>query len=95
MVSALPTLKVDQLKRLVEMGHKKVVTIGNVDATLFERATKEEIEAEVRRCVDTAARYSAFILSTSCEIPPRSNPDVVRWFMEAARDYGRYERIFG
>jgi len=45
--------------------------------------------------VDTAARYSAFILSTSCEIPPRSSPDVVKWFMEAARDYGRYERIWG
>ncbi len=90
-----PKLHVDQLRRLVETGHKKVVTIGNVDATLFERATREEVEAEVRRCIDTAARYSAFILSTSCEIPPRSNPDVVKWFMEAAREYGRYDRIFG
>ena len=90
-----PKLKVDQLKRLVELGHKKVVTIGNVDATLFERATKAEIEAEVKRCVDAAARYSAFILSTSCEIPARSSPDVVQWFMDAARDYGRYERILG
>ncbi len=90
-----PKLHVDQLKRLVELGSKKVVTIGNVDATLFERATKAEIEAEVRRCVDTAAKYSAFILSTSCEIPPRSSPEVVGWFMEAAREYGRYERIFG
>ena len=90
-----PKLHVDQLKRLVELGSKKVVTIGNVDATLFERASKAEIEAEVKRCVDTAAKYSAFILSTSCEIPPRSSPEVVGWFMEAARDYGRYERIFG
>jgi hypothetical protein len=35
------------------------------------------------------------VLSTSCELPPRSNPDCVRWFMEAAREYGRYDRIFG
>ena len=90
-----PELQVDQLKRLVELGHKKVVTIGNVDATLFERASKTEIEAEVKRCVETAARYSAFILSTSCEIPPRSNPDVVKWFMDAAHEYGRYERLMG
>jgi uroporphyrinogen-III decarboxylase len=48
----------------------------------------------VRRCIDTAARHSAFVLSTSCEIPPRSNPDAVRWFMDAAREYGRYDRIF-
>ena len=90
-----PKLHVDQLKRLVELGSKKVVTIGNVDATLFERASKAEIEAEVKRCVDTAAKYSAFILSTSCEIPPRSSPEVVGWFLDAARDYGRCERIFG
>ncbi len=83
----------DQLTRLKEVAKKRVVVIGNVDATLFERATKEEIEAEVRRCVDTAARDSAFILSTSCEIPPRSKPEVVGWFLEAARDYGRYERF--
>ena len=45
------------------------------------------------RCIDTAARQSGFILSTSCEIPPRSNPEIVKWFMDAAHDYGRYERI--
>jgi len=64
-----------------------------VDATLFERATQAEIETEVRRCVDAAARHSAWILSTSCEIPPRSKPEIVGWFMDAAREYGRYERF--
>jgi len=90
-----PKLHVDQLKRLKEVAKKRVVVIGNVDATLFERATRDEIEAEVRRCVDTAARDSAFILSTSCEIPPRSNPEVVGWFLEAAKEYGRYDRFMG
>ena len=62
---------------------------------LFElvQTTREEMEADVRRCIDTAARHSGFILSTSCEIPPRSNPEIVKWFMEAAREYGRYERV--
>jgi uroporphyrinogen decarboxylase len=90
-----PTLKVDQLARFMEVAKGRVVAIGNVDATLFERATKVEIEAEVRRCVDTAARHSGFILSTSCEIPPRSKPEIVQWFMDAAKDYGRYERLTG
>jgi uncharacterized protein (DUF169 family)/uroporphyrinogen-III decarboxylase len=90
-----PALRVDQLARFMEVSRGRAVAIGNVDATLFERATREEIEAEVRRCVDTAARHSGFILSTSCEIPPRSRPEVVQWFMDAARDYGRYERFMG
>jgi uroporphyrinogen decarboxylase len=89
-----PALKVDQLDKLVTLGNQRgVVGIGNVDVTIFERATRAEIEAEVRRCIDTVGPRSRFVLSTSCELPPRANPDCVRWFMEAAREYGRYERI--
>jgi len=89
-----PTLKVDQLDKLVTLGNQRgVVGIGNADVTIFERATRAEIEAEVKRCIDTVGRRSRFVLSTSCELPPRANPDCVQWFMDAARDYGRYERI--
>jgi uroporphyrinogen decarboxylase len=91
-----PKLYVDQLDRLITLGNQRnVVAIGNVDVTIFERATKAEIEAEVRRCIDTAGSRSRFVLSTSCELPPRANPDCVKWFMEAAREYGRWERILG
>jgi MtaA/CmuA family methyltransferase len=89
-----PTLYVDQLQRFVEVAKGRAVAIGNVDATKFEKTTKEAMYADVRRCVDTAARQSGFILSTSCEIPPRSDPEIVKWFMDAAREYGRYDRVF-
>jgi MtaA/CmuA family methyltransferase len=89
-----PALRVDQLERFMAVSRGRAVAIGNVDATIFENTTRAVMEAEVRRCIDTAARHSAFVLSTSCEIPPRSNPDAVRWFMDAAREYGRYDRIF-
>ena len=90
-----PTLHVDQLQRFMDVARGRAVAIGNVDATRFESATREEIEAEVTRCIDTAARRSGFILSTSCEIPPRSSPEVVSWFMDAAHEYGRYDRLLG
>ena len=91
-----PALHVDQLDRLVTLGNQRgVVAIGNVDVTIFERATKEEIEAEVKRCIDTVGKRSRFVLSTSCELPPQANPDCVQWFMDAAREYGRYDRILG
>jgi uroporphyrinogen decarboxylase len=89
-----PALYVDQLKRFMDVSKGRAVAIGNVDATKFERTTKEAMVADVRRCIDAAARQSAFILSTSCEIPPRSEPEIVKWFMDAAREYGRYDRIF-
>jgi uroporphyrinogen decarboxylase len=91
-----PKLQVDQLDKLVTLGNQRnVVGVGNVDVTIFERATKAEIEAEVKRCIDTVGKRSRFVLSTSCELPPRANPDCVKWFMDAAREYGRVERILG
>jgi MtaA/CmuA family methyltransferase len=89
-----PKLYVDQLERFMAVAHGRAVAIGNVDATKFEKTSKEAMYADVKRCVDTAARHSAFILSTSCEIPPRSEPEIVKWFMDAAHDYGRYDRVF-
>ena len=89
-----PALQVDQLDKLVTLGNQRgVVAIGNADVTIFERATKAQIDAEVKRCIDTVGRRSRFVLSTSCELPPRADPDCVQWFMDAARDYGRYDRI--
>ena len=89
-----PALQVDQLDRLITLGNQQgVVAIGNVDVTIFERATKQQVEAEVKRCIDTAGKRSRFVLSTSCELPPRADPDCVKWMMDAAREYGRYDRI--
>jgi MtaA/CmuA family methyltransferase len=89
-----PKLYVDQLARFMEVAKGRAVAIGNVDATKFEKTSKDSMYADVKRCIDTAARDSAFILSTSCEIPPKSDPEIVKWFMDAAHDYGKYDRIF-
>jgi MtaA/CmuA family methyltransferase len=89
-----PALYVDQLARFMEVARGRAVAIGNVDATKFEKTSRELMYADVKRCVDAAARQSGFILSTSCEIPPKSDPEIVKWFMDAAHEYGRYDRIF-
>ena len=81
---------VDQLKELMRVAERKAVVIGNVDTRIFERASKGEIEAEVKRCLDTVGGRSGYILSTSCEIPPMAKPEIVQYFMDAARTLGRY-----
>jgi uroporphyrinogen decarboxylase len=81
---------VDQLKELMRVAERKAVVIGNVDARIFERASKAQIEAEVKRCLDTVGGRSGYVLSTSCEIPPMAKPEIVQYFMDAARTLGRY-----
>jgi len=63
-----------------------------VDVTIFERATKAQIEAEVRRCIDTAGTRSRFV-SRPRASSRAADPTASSWMMDAARDYGRYDRI--
>jgi MtaA/CmuA family methyltransferase len=80
---------VDQLQALMRVAERKAVVIGNVDARIFSRASKAQVEAEVKRCLATVGGRSGYILSTSCEIPPMSKPEIVQYFMDAARSLGR------
>jgi MtaA/CmuA family methyltransferase len=89
-----PALYVDQLTRFMDVAKGRAVAIGNVDATKFEKTTRDAMYSDVQRCIESAARQSGFILSTSCEIPPKSDPEIVKWFMDAAHDHGRYDRLF-
>ncbi|MDI6762626.1 MAG: uroporphyrinogen decarboxylase family protein [Thermodesulfobacteriota bacterium] len=79
------------LDRMVALNQKRTVIIGNIDTSLFYSGTKEEMELAVKNCIDIAAKESAFILSTGCEVPWAGSIERVKWFMEAAKKYGCYD----
>lgn len=81
--------KQSSMERMVEVSRGKTVVVGNVDTALFERGTREEMEAGVRECLGAAAGRSPYILCSGCEVPPTSPWENVEHFMEAARRYGR------
>jgi len=78
------------LGKLVELAQGKAVIMGNVPTLLFAEGTKQQMEAAVKECVDTAAKGSKYILCSGCDIPLNSNRESVDCFMEAANKYGRY-----
>ena len=78
------------LGKLVELAQGKAVIMGNVPTLLFAEGTKQQMEAAVKECVDTAAKGSKYILCSGCEIPLNSNREIVDCFMKAANKYGRY-----
>jgi uroporphyrinogen decarboxylase len=79
------------LKRMVELSQKKIALVGNVATSLFVSGTREEIENSVKECIRTAAPGGAFILSSGCELPLNATVERARFFVEAARHYGRPE----
>jgi uroporphyrinogen decarboxylase len=89
-VDALSIDAPSSLTRLAELNQKKTVIIGNVATELFYTGTKDEMEQAVKNCIEVAAKESAFILSTGCEVPWVASAERVKWFMDAAEKYGHY-----
>jgi uroporphyrinogen decarboxylase len=77
------------LQKLCQLAGDKLVVMGNVPTTRFSSAPRDEMEASIRRCIDTAAAESGYILSSGCEIPFDSTEDRIDHFFEYSRQYGR------
>ena len=92
---AIPALKVDQLDKLVTLGNQRGRGGHRQRRRDHLRARDPGGDrgrgAALHRHGRARARASCCPPPASCR--PRANPDCVRWFMEAAREYGRYERI--
>lgn len=76
-----------------EIGNK-VPIAGNVDPVgIVMKGTKEEIFAEVQRCVKQGRKAKkGYILATGCDIPEMSDPQQLDWLMDAARACGEYRK---
>jgi uroporphyrinogen decarboxylase len=79
------------LAKMLAAARGRAVTIGNVPTGVFVSGTREEIEEEVKRCLETARDYTGFILASGCEISPRGDLDKVKWFCERAAILGKHD----
>ena len=76
------------LEKLIQTANKKPVVMGNVPTTHFSSGTRDEMETAIRRCIETAAAESGYILASGCEIPFDSTEDRIDHFFEYGRQYG-------
>ncbi len=81
------------LDRMVSLSQGKMVIRGQIPAEVFVEGTEEEIEAEVKRCVDTAARTNPLMLAPGCSVPYNAPVEKIKYFLEAAHNYGSYDYI--
>ncbi len=83
------------LKRMVQVSQKRIALVGNVATSLFVSGTKEEIEAAVKDCIRVAAPGGAYVISSGCELPYNATMDRAQFFIQAAEEHGKAERIPG
>ena len=94
-IGALSLDSPSSLKRMVEISRKKIVLVGNVATTLFVSGTKEEMETSVKECIRLAAPGGAYIISSGCELPYNATIERVQFFIKAAQEQGKTEKIPG
>jgi uroporphyrinogen-III decarboxylase len=71
------------------VGDRKTTLMGNVRTSLFSEGTRDEMEADIRRCIHEAAGRGRFILASGCEIPVNATEDRTDHYFDYARGYGR------
>ncbi|MFC2060171.1 uroporphyrinogen decarboxylase family protein, partial [Chloroflexota bacterium] len=83
------------LEKMVSLSRGKVVIRGQVAAEVFAEGTREMIDEEVKRCVDTTARTNPFMLAPGCSVPYNTPVENIRYFLDAAHRYGSSDYITG
>jgi uroporphyrinogen decarboxylase len=76
------------LVKMFEASGGKLVVIGNVATNTFVDGTPEDMEREVKRCMDQAKERPGFVLASGCEISPRADMDKIKHFCALALELG-------
>jgi uroporphyrinogen decarboxylase len=79
------------LEKMLDACGDRCVVIGNVSTGVFIDGTREDIEKEVKRCMDVGKQRGGYVLCTGCEISPKGDLDKVRMFSELAASMGGFE----
>lgn len=67
--------------------------MGNLDpAGVVKNGTAKEVYDKALQLLEENAKYSNYILSTGCDIPPATSWDNIRSFFQAAKDFYKTER---
>ncbi|MCL2052082.1 MAG: uroporphyrinogen decarboxylase family protein [Lachnospiraceae bacterium] len=63
--------------------------VGNADTNVLLRGRKEDIEMEVRRCMDIGKKCPGFIMAVGNHIPPNTPVDNALYYDDIFRKYAR------
>ena len=78
------------LAKAMELFPDQVIA-GNVDPTLIQEGTPEEVLEQARECIEIGKFHKGgYVLMSGCDVPPQAPPVNLFQLVKAAREYGRY-----
>ena len=83
--------EVDLTEAIKYFGEKAII-VGNVNPTAIQMKTPRDVYEEAHACIQKGmSAPRGFMLSQSCELPPKAPPYNVYTMKKAIDDFGRYE----
>jgi uroporphyrinogen decarboxylase len=80
------------LEKAVRMFGDKNIIAGNINTTIIQMGTPEEVYEETKRCIlEGKDSPRGFVLMAGCEVPVQAPPINMHYMMKALRDYGFYD----
>lgn len=80
---------VTDMKYIAEKYGKTHLFIGNAETTTLLLGSREQIEAEVRRCMDIGRHCPGFIMAVGNHIPANTPVENALWYNECYEKYAR------
>ncbi|MFH0796292.1 MAG: uroporphyrinogen decarboxylase family protein [Candidatus Omnitrophota bacterium] len=77
------------LELIVQKYGKTHVIVGNADCRILTFNTKEDIEREVKRCMDVAKTCPGFIMAVGNHIPANIPIDNALYYFDLVKKYGK------
>jgi len=75
------------MKYIADTYGKTHVFVGNADTRILLSGGKEEIQAEVKRCMDIGKKFPGYFMNVGNHIPPNTPVESALWYNEC------YERL--
>ena len=76
------------MAEMMEKIPSDVIAMGNIDpASLFKNGTPEAMRSETLALMEKCCKYSNFVISSGCDIPPMSQWENIDAFFSAVGEY--------
>ncbi len=76
------------MEEMLQRVPKDIVVMGNIDpAGQFCHGTKESIRKVTLELLENCSKYSNFVISSGCDIPPMSSWENIDAFFDAVKDF--------
>jgi len=78
------------LEKMFEVGRGKTVIIGNINPIIFLEATPQQLDEEIKKCLDVSGKDPTYAIGPGCQIPLGTPLENIQHFIDTCHELGAF-----